>query len=333
MSRFMEYSDVVKRAAGGQWPYILQQLAGLDDKQVDVKWKNRGTPCPICGGTDRYSFKNPDNGGWGCRHCGGGDGWELLKGVCGWQFVDAVRAVGELLQIPATYEPVKTSKNNIEAISRAAEKRHKQAEYRQEQEARQQEYQHLQRAAYARQEWNNAVPADPSHPYLMSHQLPKFDLRQIQHPVYGNCLLVPLMNEQRELMNLERIFFIGDNPKAQKRPVKGGLKKSCFYQFGNRSFTVYIAESWSTAAAIHINKPCNPVVLAAMSAGNMEAIAGIAKRLFPEGEIVLAADNDDAGIKTAIRVAESYSLKIVLPSGEGNDFCDLHVNKSRGCRS
>ena len=80
MSGFIEYSNAVKAVAGGQWPYILQSLAGLDDKQVDTKWRHKGTPCPNCGGTDRYSFKDPVNGAWACRHCGGGDG--MCVGIC-----------------------------------------------------------------------------------------------------------------------------------------------------------------------------------------------------------------------------------------------------------
>ena len=324
MNRFIEYSNAVKAVAGGQWPYILQSLAGLDDKQVDVRWKNRGTPCPSCGGDDRYRFYDLNSeglsiGSWACRGCGGGDGWELLERVCGWQFPDSVRAVAELLHIESPSTP---DQSIIEDALKRAEQHRKQSEYKVRVETETLEKQYYQRARYAYKEWCNAVPADPKHPYLISHQLPSFDLRQIQHPVYGYCLLVPLVNEQRQLTNLERI-----NPEGMKRPIKGALKKGCFYQFGKDSFTVYVAESWSTGAAIHINKPCRPVVLAAMSAGNMDAVAGIAKRLFPESEVVIAADHDETGIKTAVSVARKHSLNIVLPTGIGNDFCHLHINQ------
>ncbi len=36
------HSSTVKAATVGQWPYILQSLAGLDDQQTDTRLKNKG---------------------------------------------------------------------------------------------------------------------------------------------------------------------------------------------------------------------------------------------------------------------------------------------------
>ena len=188
------------------------------------------------------------------------------------------------------------------------------------QDVLQQQAEHNRKAAFALKEWQSASPADPQHPYLVSHCLPPFNLRQIQHPVYGWCLLVPLCNEQLQLRNNERI-----NPDGMKRPIKGAQKKGCFYQFGKQTYTVYVCEGWSTGAAIHLNKPFRPCVLTAMSANNLESVTSTALQLYPDSDIVIAADHDPTGIKTAVSVAAKYGLKIVLPEGQGNDFCDLHI--------
>ena len=183
-------------------------------------------------------------------------------------------------------------------------------------------------AFYACSEWHNAQPANPEHPYLISHCLPPLNLRQINHRHYGSCLLVPLWNEQGVLRNVERI-----NDDGLKRGVAGAQKKHLFYVYGSGkqpSYTIYIAEGWATAAAIHINKPCRPWVLACMSANNMRNVTEIALRLWPGHSIVIAADHDEPGIKTAVSVATEHDLKIILPDGWGNDFCDVHVQAMAG---
>ncbi len=246
--------------------------------------------------------------------------------MCGWSFPEAARTVGELLHVQSVHT-INSEQQQVDrqkVIREQAEKRRKTSEIKARQETREKDALCQQRAIYAYQEWCAALPADPNHSYLKNHCLPALNLKQMQHPVYGDCLLVPLMNEQGLLMNLERI-----NPEGMKRPIKGARKKGCFYQFGSDSFTVYIAESWSTGAAIHLNKSCRPVVLAAMSASNLDAVAAIAKQRFSESNIVVAADNDKPGIDAAIKVANHYDLKIILPSKEGNDFCDLHIDNVR----
>ncbi len=93
------FTAAVKGAAFGQWPFILQQLVGLTDLQVDTRTRSTGTACPHCGGHDRYSFKSADNGDWACRHCSGGDGFDLLMKCHGWSFPEAVNRVAGLLGV------------------------------------------------------------------------------------------------------------------------------------------------------------------------------------------------------------------------------------------
>lgn len=324
---YRDWCQQVKDAACRDWPGILQALAGLDDLQTDCKKsKSRGAPCPACGGTDRYSFKDPNTGGWGCRGCGGGDGWEMLKRVNAWDFTQAVREVVDYLHIDG-YSGKAPSTQQREAARQLPEKRQQANKARLEQEQRKQAATHDQRAAYALTESNHATPAKEDHPYLISHRLPAFNLREIAHPHYGRCLLVPLINEQGELRNLERI-----NPEGMKRPIKCAQKQGLYYQFGIDSWTVYICEGWATGAAIHINQPHRPVVLCAMSAGNLENVTAIARRKFPESSIVIGADYDPPGLEQAYIVAAKFDLKIVVPEKPPGwkgkfDFCDQHIQE------
>lgn len=310
---FRDFIRTVKSAAADRWPEILQALAGLEEQQTDTRLRHKGTPCPVCcAGQDRYSFKNAETGGWACRHCGGGDGWTMLERINNWSFCEAIRAVADYLQVDGSRIQSPSPEQQ-----EARRKRQEEAKKRQQQDALKLQQQYQQKAIYARDLWSHLCPADPKHAYLVSHNIPPFDLRQHQHPAYGDCLVVPLFNEQWQLMNLEFI-----NPDGLKRPIKGALKKGLFYQFGRQTWTLYICESWSTGAAIHISKPCQPCVMSAFSRVNLDAVTAIALRLYPDSNVVIAADNDPHGIKDAVSVASKYNLKIVLPRGEGHDFCD-----------
>lgn len=84
------FTNTVKATAYEQWPFILQQLAGLTERETSPT--KRGMPCPYCNGHDRYEFKSPDNGFFMCRGCGAGDGWKMLMQINAWTFPNAVRA-------------------------------------------------------------------------------------------------------------------------------------------------------------------------------------------------------------------------------------------------
>ena len=103
----------VKQLARGRWLSILHALGGNSElfakasKRVGVSYQ--ATPCPVCGGTDRYGFlpSFPETGASHCRNCGAfKDGLELLIQVNGWTLAWALQQVAEYIGGGACAEPV-----------------------------------------------------------------------------------------------------------------------------------------------------------------------------------------------------------------------------------
>ena len=62
----------------GRWPDILRRLGILSSAALAGK----DSPCPICGGVDRFRFSDKGFGRWFCRGCGqGGDGVRLIQAI------------------------------------------------------------------------------------------------------------------------------------------------------------------------------------------------------------------------------------------------------------
>jgi putative DNA primase/helicase len=62
----------------GRWPSILYSLGLLSSAAL----AGRDTPCPVCGGHDRFRFTDKGFGRWFCRGCGhGGDGLRLVQTI------------------------------------------------------------------------------------------------------------------------------------------------------------------------------------------------------------------------------------------------------------
>jgi putative DNA primase/helicase len=85
----------VKDAARGQWKQTLISL-GVDTDFLTGKH----TPCPGCGGKDRFRFTDyKQEGSYICNVCGAGDGFALLSMVNEWSRPQAISEVGKHLNI------------------------------------------------------------------------------------------------------------------------------------------------------------------------------------------------------------------------------------------
>lgn len=109
----------------------------------------------------------------------------------------------------------------------------------------------------------------------------------------GDTVVVPLFNAKRERVGEQRI-----SPDGQKRFSKGLAKDGAFGVCGKLGQgKVFVAEGWATAASCAMATDGNAVF--ALDAGNLPRVCEALSEAFPQVELVVAADNDAAGLKAA----------------------------------
>ncbi len=182
------------------------------------------------------------------------------------------------------------------------------------------------RAAKLAQEiWMNAKPANPNHPYLRSKNIPPFIARQ-----KNNYLVLPVIDFDRRIWSLQFIYFDGS-----KKLLSGGAKKTRFIPVNSISNTetLLICEGFATGCSLAKVSP-QASVIAAVDAGNLEAVAILARQHFPKSKIIICADDDretignpgvTKGRKAAIAANASFVTPI-WPEGAPislSDFNDL----------
>lgn len=144
---------------------------------------------------------------------------------------------------------------------------------------------------------------------------------------WTDALLVPLYDESGSIVSVQAINADGD-----KDFLYGGRKKGCFHPLGKlRGATgrVLIGEGLATVAAA-VSATGLPGVVA-FDAGNLLRVAEVARRLAPDVEIVLLADDDlkpdsehNVGIDAATRAAQVVDGRVAVPAmGKKADFWDL----------
>lgn len=91
----------IRAVANGKWHAILAGL-GIPETYLNTR---KHTPCPSCGGRDRYRFTDyQGNGGFICNQCtpDGGSGFDLLMLVYGYDFGETVKLVSDWLGLTQT---------------------------------------------------------------------------------------------------------------------------------------------------------------------------------------------------------------------------------------
>jgi putative DNA primase/helicase len=107
---YLSAADIHARV---HWPSVLGVL-GIDAALLEIRRKKRGknSPCPGCGGRDRFFFDDrKGRGDYFCSQCGPGDGFRLLQIAHGWTFSEARRrvmhAAGLTSEHPAPLPPAR----------------------------------------------------------------------------------------------------------------------------------------------------------------------------------------------------------------------------------
>lgn len=176
------------------------------------------------------------------------------------------------------------------------------------------------RAAYM---WHRGLETN-MHPYILNKKIGTCGTRVYRE----RALMVPLLNANGDLVNVQRIFADG-----AKRFLKGGEVVGCYFKIGQGD-AAYICEGFATGATIY--QLTKRSVVCAINCQNMWDVA----LLFRKDKPTIAADNDhktvingmlvNPGLEKGMYIAEELSLPLVfpvwdLPDGQRpvTDFNDL----------
>jgi putative DNA primase/helicase len=133
-------------------------------------------------------------------------------------------------------------------------------------------------------------------------------------------LVIPLIDSipNKELKGLQLIQE--DGSKGFPLPFRGLFHVVS----GGQCNPIVIAEGYATAVSIH--ESTGLFAIAAMSACNMKAVALKIRELFPYSDIVIAADNDNAGRQAAEEASRALgcNVQIIYPT-QGKDFNDMLI--------
>ncbi len=180
----------------------------------------------------------------------------------------------------------------------------------QQQQDLQAQYQKVAKRAYGI--FVNASPAPDTHPYLQRKGVRAGELRIDGE---GN-LLVPMRDERGYLWNLQLI-----QPDGTKRYLPESRKAGLMHVMkGDGKGPTIIAEGYATAADLH--EASGRTVVMAFDAGNLGHVATTLKKLSPDLDLVIAADDDhkleaegkaNTGIVRARQAAQAVNGRAIVP--------------------
>ncbi|MFM5811092.1 DUF927 domain-containing protein [Aeromonas veronii] len=304
-------SDVVA-AACGHWPELLAAVG------IDIPRRGKHGPCPACGGKDRFRLDDKaGRGTWICNQCGNGDGLDLVGKVTGRPPKEAAELIAPLVGL---------SDSGLDHAAR--EQIHQQQQARVEQEHKQAEQQRRKAARRA-----TSISADSKQgvsPYLERKALSGWPMPLTQRVIavgeltyQPGSLVVPLWDEAGELVNVQLI-----NTEGDKRYLPGGQKAGAFHRIDGGEL-VAVVEGYASGLSVQV--ATGATVYCAMDAGNLQAVAQIARRQHPEARILLCGDNDEGtegnpGKTKAEQAAAAVGGLVALPpvAGDWNDYHQAH---------
>lgn len=157
----------------------------------------------------------------------------------------------------------------------------------------------------AKERFLRSKPADPIHPYLMLKQIPALYARQI-----GQQLILPIIDIAGGFHSLQFIY-----PDCSKKFLSGGAIRGFFIPVHGKPKEEQqwlICEGFATGASLAKLSP-NACVIAAGNAQNLKPVALNIRQCFPQSEIVICADADDVGLKSARAAAISSGAMMCRP--------------------
>ncbi|MEN6842976.1 DUF927 domain-containing protein [Klebsiella pneumoniae] len=313
----------VTSAAAGCWPYVL---AGLS---IDVPDSSRRhSPCPACGGKDRFRFDDNGRGSFICNQCGAGDGLDLIKRVNNCDTTEAAHLAADVLGIDyraAEPAPDAASQRQRQLAADRQQREQERQQHEQERQKKAAEDAEQRRATFSRLYAGmrqRAIQGEAE--YLQSKGLTGFN-----YPLMPDgSLLLELVDESGAVTAAQTI-----TPQGEKRLLTGSAKRGAYHAVNapESPQSVLIAEGLATALSVHLMRP-DALTVAAIDAGNLLPVAEVMRRKYPQAQIIIAADNDhhqngeantgrEAAEKAALSVAGWVSMP---PTDYKADWNDHH---------
>lgn len=291
-------------AAKGRWPQLLPLLG------INVAANGNHSPCPVCGGKDRFRFDNQEGRGtWVCNQCGAGDGLRLVEKAFALNTKDAAVKVAEILgNAQTTLAPVEHPINaqEKEAARNKAIERAKEL------------------IGTARKQTGNAYLTTKAWSDKEALTLQGNELRIAGINYRAGDLLIPLTDLSGNLLNVQLI-----NAEGIKRMLAGGqVKGACHHFAGKSDAVIWLTEGYATGLTVHELK--GETVYVALSANNFPYLAQRLRDAYPDALLLMAADNDENGTgkKKAEEAASLTGGKIALPFIIG-DWNDVYMQEGR----
>ena len=173
--------------------------------------------------------------------------------------------------------------------------------------------------------WKRSIPVT-THPYLEKKKIKEYNVR-----VYKNYLAIPLYYNKK-IVSLQLI-----DQNGGKKFLSGGRVKDCYFRIGKverENVTLCLAEGYATGASIH--EATGFPVLVAFNCNNLESVAKITKKEYPNANIIICGDDDfntenNPGKLKANNAALVAEAKVAIPKFDENrpewakDFNDMAV--------
>jgi putative DNA primase/helicase len=291
-------------AAKGRWPQLLSALG------INVAPHAHHSPCPVCGGKDRFRFDNREGRGtWICNQCGAGDGLNLVERKLDISVKEAAVKVAEIL---GEVQPLAVHHDEA-------------AEQKQKDNARH-------RAAGQAKALVNAARKAAGNAYLKNKGWPDKEALNLQGSglhvggidFAAGDLVIPLYDLSGHLVNAQLI-----NGAGKKCTLAGGQVTGAAHHFeGNDNTVIWMAEGYATGLTIHALT--GETVYVTMGANNFPHLAECLREKYPDALLLMAADNDENGTgqKKAKEAANLVNGNVAIPLIAG-DWNDVYILEGR----
>jgi phage/plasmid primase-like uncharacterized protein/KaiC/GvpD/RAD55 family RecA-like ATPase len=169
--------------------------------------------------------------------------------------------------------------------------------------------------------WKDAYPAKETHEYLQEKKVKPHNARMKNK----NTLVLPLYTISKELFcqNIANILpttlqYI--DLKGIKRFQKGASVSGKVGIIEGDQDRIFLCEGFATGASI--NEATGNMVIIAYSAGSLKTSAEHLKKILNNGqEVIVVADNDEPGIKSANNAVRILNADVIVsPKGDVNDY-------------